>query len=603
MKEKKIKPAYLIGLVVLIALAALSFMLLSGYADNMNAAMAGIDKTGLDAAALAHEQASARGNVLGILTILPFIITVALAFITKEVIGALLAGIFSGILILVGSAGTSGGFLAGIHESFGLITESILAVTTDSFKSAIIVLCLCIGGMVAVINAAGGFAALGQKITKGINSPRRASLMAQAMGMCLFFDDYANSLITGPVMRRITDKQGVSREKLAYIVDSTAAPVAGIALISSWIAAELAAIDAGFAVAGVQASAYGHFLGSIPFCFYNFLAIGFLLITTLSGREYGPMLLAERRARAGHPLKPGSASEGTDDNTNGATVEPGSIWTAILPILTMCLYTFVGFYINGVSNAVEAGVIAAGAPFSFSLISTAFGYADTVVVLMRAALLSSLVAIFMGCLTRKITLSGGIGKWVSGASTILLTAIILVLAWTFSYIVGELGTAYYLVDFVTMNLPYWLLPVLIFLTCCAISFAAGSFGCMVMVMPIGVTIAYQTAISAAVPYQDPFIFACIAAVLSGSIFGDHCSPVTDTTILSSLGAGCDNLDHVKTQLPYALTVALVASVVGYLPAGFGFSPFLSIPLGIGACILIIRLIGKKVETTSDIGVE
>ncbi|MEG1404640.1 MAG: Na+/H+ antiporter NhaC family protein [Oscillospiraceae bacterium] len=587
---KKLRTGYLIGLAAILLIAVFSFTALGGLSQQLASALAGID--GASEAAV-QQTAVLTGKTLGIISLIPALLTILLAFITKEVISSLVAGLFAGLIILQGVSG-SGNLISQIGGVFNAFGDTIISITTDSFRGSIIILCLCIGGMVAVINVSGGFAALGKKITKGINSPRRATLMAQAMGMCLFFDDYANALITGPVMRGITDKQGVSREKLAYIVDSTAAPVAGIAIISSWIAAELSAIESGFVVAGIEASAYSHFFGSIPFCFYNFIAVAFVLYTAVMGREYGPMLLAERRARAGEPLRRGSASESAEPET-GAVLAEGSIWSAVLPIITMCLYAFVGFYVNGMQNAVAAGLLPRGVAFSLSTLSTAFGNADTVGVLMRAAILSGFVAIFMGCVTKKLNLTRGIKAWVEGASGILLTVLVLVLAWGLSETIAKLGAAYFLVDLVTLHLPYWILPMLIFIVCCAISFAAGSFGCMVIVMPITVPVAYQAALSSGIGYEEQFIFACIAAVLSGAIFGDHCSPVTDTTILSSLGAGCDNLDHVKTQLPYALTVAGIASVFGYLPAGLGVPPIISIATGLFVGFLIVRFIGKKIE--------
>lgn len=587
--KKKIKPGYLIALAVILISIVLAFTFLDSLAPGIQASAMDIEAS---PEAAAHTKSVATGRSLGVLSLIPAVITVLMAFITREVVSSLFLGLLSGYIILEAVSGAYSGFLGYVGGILREGSQGILNTATDSFHGSILILCLCIGGTVSVINMSGGFAALGKKITRNINSPKRATLMAQIMGMCLFFDDYANSLITGPVMRSITDKQGVSREKLAYIVDSTAAPVAGIAIISSWIAAELSAIENGFAVAGVSGSAYAHFLGSIPFCFYNFIAIALVLATTLMGREYGPMLKAERRARQGEPLKNSTAS--FSEEKTDAELRAGSIWTAIIPIAILIVYAIVGFYTDGIAAAKQAGLVSPDAGFSFSLISTAFGNADTVTILMRASILSSLAAIFLGCVSRRLTLVSAIEAWVKGVSGIVLTAVILVLAWSLSAVIGKLGAAYYLVDIVSINLPYWLLPMLIFLVCCAISFAAGSFGCMVIVMPIAVPLAYSSVAVSTIPYGEQFIFACIAAVLSGSIFGDHCSPVTDTTILSSLGAGCDNLDHVKTQLPYALTSAAAASLFGYLPAGLGVSPLISIPAGLLVGILAVRFVGKKV---------
>lgn len=605
-KEKNgvsFKPAYLLALAAIIILTALSFTLLKGRGAEIQSALSASDMSGMTAEEADTLNAVVTGHTLGLITLIPPLLTVALAFLTKEVISSLLAGLFSGLVILEGING-SGSFLPRLSQVFNGIGDTVVGIITDSFQCSIIILCLCIGGMVALINAAGGFAALGRALTHNINSPRKAGLMTQAMGMCLFFDDYANSLTTGPVMRGITDREGVSREKVAYIVDSTAAPVAGIAIISSWIAAELSAIEGGFELAGIEASAYAHFFNSIPYCFYNFIAIALVLFITLTGREYGPMLKAERRARAQRAQKrPASDSDPVHDEKDAvsdaviteANLEAGSIWSAILPILTMVIYSFVGFYINGMRNAVELGLIEAGAPFSFSNMTLAFSNAETVTVLMRGSILSGLVALFVGCVTGSLNMSKGITSWLNGVADVLLTAVILILAWSLSSVIGRLGTAFYLVEIVTAALPYWLLPMLVFIACCCISFAAGSFGCMAIVMPIAVPLAYESVASSGISFGPQFVYACIAAVLSGSIFGDHCSPVTDTTILSSLGAGCNNLDHVKTQLPYALTTAATVSLVGYLPAGLGLHPAISLAAGLLIVFLILRFAGKKVD--------
>lgn len=569
----KLKYGYLIAAIAVLALVAASFTLLEGYGEAIASARL---------QGLSPERAT--GLTLGFISLFPIVLTVALAFITREVVFSLLAGLFCAYVILEGVFG-SGGFFSSLVSILIAVSENLLKTATDSFRAAIIILCLCIGGMVEVINASGGFAALGRRITGNIATPKRAALTAQLLGMCLFFDDYANSLITGPVMRRITDDNGVSREKLAYIVDSTAAPIAGIAVISSWIAAELSAIESGFEVTGMEGSAYAHFLASIPFCFYNFAAVTIVFSTTLFGMEYGPMLHAERRARKGEPLKPGSACVETE---TGAVLEAGSVWSVLLPVLTLIAYAFVGFYVSGVRAAAQAGLETLS-------ISDAFANADTVSVLMRAAILSSIVAIFTGCVTGRITISSGFVAWLRGMSGIMLTAAILLLAWGLSAAVGELGSAYYLVELVTLNLSYRLLPMIIFVVCCVISFGTGSFGCLMIVMPIAVPIAFSAVKVFAVPYSERLISACIAAVLSGSIFGDHCSPVTDTTILSAMGAGCDGLDHVKTQLPYALTAAAAVSLLGYLPAGFGLPPAISLALSAAAGVLAVRLLGRRVE--------
>ena len=440
---KKFKPIYLAGLLAALILIALSFYLLNGYSPRITDTLSNLDISTLPTSDAEHSQAIAIGRTLGIVSLLPVVITVVLAFVTKEVILSLFIGILSGLVILEGATG-SGGFFSRLGGIFSATGGTIVGTLTDSFKSSIIVLCLCIGGMVSTIKAAGGFHALGRRLTRNINSPKRAVIVAQGMGLCLFFDDYANSLITGPVMREITDKQGVSREKLAYIVDSSAAPVAGIAVISSWIAAELSSIELGFQLAGINGNAYSYFFSSIPYCFYNFLAIAMVLGTALMGREYGPMLFAERRARKEMKLK-GHIRETEENVPDKGESNSGSIWSAILPIATLIVYSLTGFALSGISNATELGLISENQGLTLNTIAVAFGNADTVEVLMQAALLSSIVSIFMGCVTGSFNIISGINSWLKGMSAIMGTVVILVLAWGLSFVVGRLGTAYYLV--------------------------------------------------------------------------------------------------------------------------------------------------------------
>ncbi|KRN90547.1 malate-H+ Na+-lactate antiporter [Ligilactobacillus ceti DSM 22408] len=530
----------------------------------------------------------ATGKNLGVITLVPIIITVILAFVLNDVLLALIVGILTGYAIWGASFGT-GSTISKIGEVFGLSFQTIFHVATDPFNLQIFGVCFTIGGMVELIHSNGGFAALADSLRRRIDSPKKAALTAQLMGSCLFFDDYANVLITGPTMQTITDSQGISREKLAYIVDSTAAPVAGMVVVSSWISAELVAIKTGLDLAGVHASAYNQFVGSLPYRTYNFMALFLIFITIILGREYGPMLYAERRARITCKRCKQEVLESHDEK-----IEKGCIWSALLPIITLIIYSVIGFYVDGMSQAIKAGVIDKNAGFSFSYIHLSFSYANTVKIIIQAALLGAVVALVMGCFTKKLKFRAGLKAWLKGAQSIFSTVFVLVLAWCLAKVVGLLGTAYYLVDLVSANVPYYLLPVVIFITCCVISFVVGSFGCMAIVMPIALPVVYSAVQSSGLGYAEQFVFASIAAVLSGAVFGDNCSPITDTTILSSVGAGCPNIDHVKTQLPYALTAAISAAIFGFLPAGFGISPFISLVGCTISCLLTLLFIGKKI---------
>lgn len=527
------------------------------------------------------------GRLLGPISLIPPVVTIVLAFLTKEVLSSLLAGGVAGAALVVAShtepVGWGGFLLNTLHQ----YATGMVEVISEPDNAAIILLCLCIGGLTNLISQAGGFTALARRMSKHITKPWQAQLMSSCTALAFFFDDYANALITGPVMRPIVDGARVSREKLAFLVDSTAAPVAGIALISSWIAAELAAIQAGFEVLGVEQSAYAVFLGGVPFCFYNIFCLGFIAWQLITGRDYGPMYAAECAARA---REAGPSADGGEETGGGKA----SLFIAVGSIVFLVVSAVVGIWSDGCYNARAAGLLEAGAPFSLDTLRIAFGEASTVYVLTEAAMVTALLAAAVALAAGILTFRQVVDAWVEGAVQLLPTAMILALAWALSESIAQLGAASYLAALLSGSLPFWLLPSLVFLVCCAISFSAGSYGCMLMIMPMAVPIAYTIAYTTD-GVKDPWslLCACVASVLAGSIFGDHCSPVTDTTILSAQGAGCPLMDHVKTQMPYALTVAAVATLAGTLPAGFGLSPAVLLPVGLALLGLILVRFGKR----------
>lgn len=538
------------------------------------------------------ENTEALGRALGIWSLAPPVIAVALAFLTGDVILSLLAGVIAGAAMLTAVSGN--GILYG---TFHRAVESIVDTFANRENAQVIILCVAVGGMEGVIRRSGGFEATARKLTGRLNSPRKVNLASQLFCTLFFFDDYANALISGPVLTPVTDKAGVSRERLSYIVDSTAAPLAGIAVISSWVAVEVSVIQEGLHAAGSSANAFQIFFNSIPYCFYCIFALAFILLTTLMGREYGPMLAAERRARAGQPQK-----EGTQVATDRREELPGSDatdrqWPRILlafgSILLLLLFALISFYVTGRQEAIAQGLIVPGAGFHAGDLSTIIGCADTIQLVMEAALLAGIAALLGGTFLGLFSLGEGILAWLDGAASLVPTIVILVLAWTLAGAVESLGTVFFVVDAIQAGVPMVLVPTLIFLTCCVISFAAGSYGCMFMVMPMAIPIVAAVGGIAENPTTDPFMLSCVAAVLSGSIFGDHCSPMTDCTILAALGAECETMDHVRTQMPYALTVAAASVLCGTLLTSFGVSPWLALLIGIAAMGLVVRVVGKK----------
>lgn len=535
--------------------------------------------------------AQSLGHALGPISLIPPLLAVALAFLLKDVIISLLLGFASGAALLTAVSAPGAGLPGGAVKAFTECCRGAVATVSDPDKCAVIILCLVIGGMVEVIRRSGGFEALAERLIKRVNSPRKANLVGELLGVLVFFDDYANALIIGPVMQPVTDRLGLSREKLAFLVDSTAAPVTGIAVISSWVAVEVSVIEEGLSVAGMGGSGYSVFLQSIPYCFYCIFCLILIFESSLMNRELGPMLSCEIRARGGEPRR-GGLEENASSRCAASDRQGRRIAVAIFPIVLLCAAAFVSFYVSGRSSAVAAGELSADAPFTLGNAAIAFGRADTLFLVMCASILASAAAIILSAAFGLSSAAECIRGWLEGASGLLTTAFILVLAWSLASTVEELGTVYYVVELISLNVAWWLIPALIFAICCAVSFAAGSYGCMFIVMPMAIPIARTVMTGADMADPNAFFLLCVASVLSGSIFGDHCSPLTDCTILSSMGCGCENMDHVRTQMPYALITAAVSLACGILPAALGLSVWLCLPLGFAGLAAVLWVFGR-----------
>ncbi|ACS80395.1 Na+/H+ antiporter NhaC family protein [Maridesulfovibrio salexigens] len=537
----------------------------------------------------------ANAKVFGMFTLIPPLVAIVLAFITKNVVLSLFIGVFSGAFMLEAKGfdiynGFVGGFLR--------LSNEILGSLADSWNAGIVLQCLAIGGLIALVSKMGGAKAIADALAKKAKSPRSSQFVTWVLGLFIFFDDYANSLTVGPIMRPVTDKMKVSREKLAFVIDATAAPIAGIALISTWVAYEVGLIRDGLQGIGYTMNAYGVFVETIPYRFYNILILVFILATIWFMREFGPMYKAEQRARTtGKVLddnaKPMVADEATELQP-AEDVDP-SIWYAIIPIGTLIVAAFLGFYFNGY-NGIMGGDDAAlkqifeDAPMSFLAIREAFGASDASVVLFQAALIAGIVALAIAIGKRILSVDEALSTWVQGVKSLNITAVILLLAWSLSGIIKELGTAAYLVNVLSDTIPTFLLPSIIFVMGSIISFATGtSYGTMGILMPLCIPLAF-----ALVPEQG-YVILNIGAVLTGAIFGDHCSPISDTTILSSMGSACDHIDHTRTQLFYAVPVAIISILFGYIPAGLGMPVLMVLPAGIIAILALVRFLGKPVS--------
>ena len=532
----------------------------------------------------------------GAMTILPPLVSIVLAFITRNVIVSLFLGTFSGCVIL-----NLNGFniFSAIFQGAIDFTYRALEVLSDPWNAGIILQVLVIGGVIHLVAKMGGAKAIAEALARKAKTVKSVQLTTWLLGLAVFFDDYANALIVGPIMRPVTDKLGISRAKLAFIIDATAAPIAGLAIISTWIGLEIGLIGDAFSSIGINVDGFSVFLQTIPYRFYNILILVFVFITAITLREFGPMLSAEKKARKA--LKREALLERVEklEKTHNE-LEPKegvklSIWNAIIPIGTLVFSSLIGFYYSGYSSVMNGADVVAkeifiNAPFSFSAIQEAFSNADASVVLFQGALLASLVAIIMSVCKKIFTISEAIETWIEGMKGLLITGVILVLAWSLSSVIKELGTAAYLVSVLQFAIPKFLLPSIIFILGSIIAFATGTaYGTMGILMPLAVPLAY------AINPDMSFIVACTSGVLTGAIFGDHCSPISDTTILSSTGAGCDYIEHVRTQIWYSLFVGAITIIFGYIPAGFGVSIWIILPVAIIALIAITFMVSKKIE--------
>lgn len=514
----------------------------------------------------------------GWLSIIPPLIAILLALIIRQVIVSLSLGIFSGALI---------------YYNFNPLTALLrfadtlmLNVLIDKDHMFIIVFTLLIGGVVGLISANGGTAGLAQQITKLAKTARSGMISSWLLGIMIFFDDYANSLIIGNMMRPITDKLKVSREKLAYIVDSTAAPVASIVIISTWVGYEVGLISDGLNAIGSTQNAYDVFISSIPFAFYPIATIYFVFLTSFWGRDFGPMLRFEKKARMGKVVLDEEEIE-----TNKLINSENAKWyNGAIPIFVILFGTIISLIATGIHNLDLAGIT------EYSM-QNIINHADSFSSLLWASFGASIVAIIMTVSQRILSLNDAIEAWQKGIQSMLVAVIILVFAWAISAVTTDLKTAAYIISLLSDSIDPRMLPAIVFIICAAIGFSTGtSWGTMAIVMPIVIPLTYHVGnlFGLEASSLQIVMYGVISSVLAGSVFGDHCSPIADTTILSSLASKCNHIDHVNTQLPYAITVGVFSVVLGSIPAAYGLNPFLSIALLLGGLTLFLKIFGKKV---------
>jgi len=529
----------------------------------------------------------------GWLSLLPPLIAILLALIARQVLVALFVGVWIGAA-LIHDYNPFAGFFYGL-------TEYIALAPADPDKMAIIVFSLTLGGMVGVISRMGGTQGIVDKLAKYASNSQRGQLVTWLMGVFIFFDDYANTLIVGNTMRPLADKLKISREKLSYLVDSTAAPVANIAIISTWIGFEISLIGTSFQTLGITDNPYLTFFKTIPYNFYPLFALVLGFTIAITGRDFGTMLKAERRALLkGQVLAPGATPVSSLDAQEVIADEKveKKWYNGFIPIFIVILTTLLGLWFTGVKSLEASGTDTDSIGF-IQYISLVIGESDSYAVLMWASFLGSFVAIILALGQKLLSLDQSIAAWIGGVKAMIIAALILTMAWSIGNICTDLKTADYIIHISEGFLSPFFIPLLSFIIASLISFATGtSWGVMAILMPIVIPIAYlvpQSDTTISLVHQQSIFLSTIASVLAGATFGDHCSPISDTTIMSSMASGADHIDHVRTQLPYALFGGILSMIIGYIPIGFGLNPFIMLPVGILIIFLVVRFLAPKVQ--------
>lgn len=526
------------------------------------------------------------------LSLIPPLIAIILALLFKEVVVSLFLGIWAGSFIAGGLRIDSLYYM--FRAFFDVVQKYIMHALHDTGHLAVIIFSIMIGGMVAIISKNGGMAGVVISLSRYAKSPRSTQFITWFLGVAIFFDDYANTLIVGNTMRSVTDKFKISREKLSYIVDSTAAPVSAIAFITTWIGAELGYIDDAMSQLPIaeDLTPYAIFMSSLKFSFYPILTLVFMLILIRTQKDYGPMYKAEMRARTTGAVSSAKTSEEDEPDMEDLSPVAGSPlkwYYAVIPVLTVIFMTIFGLIDTGLESLY--GSLSSEVPNSwgsiwsklgeisgdssigfFTKLGLVIGSADSYAALLWASMSGLVVAIIMTVGGKVIKLFDTMHYMVTGFKTMIPALLILTLAWSLAYTTEQLHTADYLSNALSGNVSPYVIPVLVFILSGFIAFSTGSsWSTMSILYPIAIPTTYAVSVAAGMPPGETMdlLLNVIATVLAASVLGDHCSPISDTTILSSLASDCNHIDHVRTQLPYALTVGLVSIICVFISALIG----------------------------------
>ncbi len=549
---------------------------------------------------------------------LPALVTILLAILFRQVVPALVVGILIAAYMFVPCLPNDDGLsqappvvagfrLAAEHYLLGSIVDS-----SDGFgHMKIIMFTLVIGFMVGVIGKNGGTRGLVGVVAGSSNSPRRTALTTWLAGMFVFFDDYANTMIVGPTMRSVFDRVKLSRAKLAYIIDSTAAPVASIALIGTWVGAEIGYINTGLSsVASSGAPAFllndqgtimsgmQAFIQSIPYRFYPILALVLVFLVAITGRDFGPMKRAESKALSRLDPDPGVPGASFDDLVE---TKP-RWWLGLLPIVALVGVTVAVLIATGYEGSGSDGAAASSTESWWLKASEVISHGDSYLSIFYGAILSAFIAVVLTMIARACSLGEVMEAGIEGMSRMFPAIIILVLAWTLSSVLQSLELGQIVAGYLEASefQAHWL-PLIIFGAAAGISFATGtSWGTMGILCPLTVEIAARLATDLEPAVATNLFYASVGSVLAGAVFGDHCSPISDTTVLSSMAAGCKHEEHVWTQLPYALLAAVAAMGLGDVMCNVYQQPwYYGLGAGAGFLLLFVFIVGRRPVPSFD----
>lgn len=537
-----------------------------------------------------------EGQVIGDWTsILPPLLAVLVALFFRSLVIALISAFFLGAFLAFGPLPWV--FFPAAARDF------VWSNLVDQFNLFIFLFLFSLVGMIHVTYRSGGIHGLVSQFQRVARGPRSAKLATMISGMAIFFDDYSNTVVVGSTMRGLSDRWRISREKLAFIVDSTTAPIAGLTVISTWIAFEVFLFSQMTEQLNLREGGYAIFVQIIPFRFYCWGTLMFVFLSSVFDRDFGPMFRAETRAALEGKVMRDGAHPIVRENHHALEPDPSKPqrwYNAGLPLILVIFGILGGILaIGGLRLVEDRG--------SFSLLSLSdwraafeaatnpvYGEAGAMVILFAASLAGGVVAVVMAVSQKIITLKNAAVAYLRAVPTMKMAVFILVMAWAMKEIcTSGLHTDTFLISLLGERLPLWILPLLTFLIASGMAFATGtSFGTMAILIPVILPLAH--AMGAYEEGNRLIFWLTAAAVLDGAIFGDHCSPISDTTVLSSISTGCDHIDHVETQVVYAVTTMTLASITGYLALALGLPLWSFFALFPVLCLGILLVAGKRI---------